>query len=162
MQQPSGNTDLILNVVIICTEPLLKQYLNVDPSTSFSKIIHVGSYCQVALETNMFRMTIENDAIFKGRSLSNMANQGFINKAIQRDALTVFGWLLIWGFFIFSLLNAPFCLDILYPMMHFLKIKRTHIFKAPEVPKKIVPEEKVREAVPKKPEVPPAKGIQWC
>lgn len=44
-------------------------------------------------------------------------------------------------------------------MMQFLKIKQTHIFKAPEVPKKIVPEEKVREAVPKKPEVPPAKGI---
>lgn len=50
------------------------------------------------------------------------------------------------------------CLDILYSMMKFLKIKQSNIFKAPEVPKKIVPEEKVHEAVPKKPEVPPAKG----
>ena len=59
----------------------------------------------------------------------------------------------------FPLLDAPFCLDILYPMMQFLKIKQTHIFKAPEVPKKIVPKEKVHEAVPKKPEAPPIKGI---
>lgn len=44
-------------------------------------------------------------------------------------------------------------------MMQFLKIKQTHIFKAPEVPKKIVPKEKVHEAVPKKPEAPPIKGI---
>ena len=43
--------------------------------------------------------------------------------------------------------------------MTFLKIKQSNIFKAPEVPKKIVPEEKVHEAVPKKPEMPPAKGI---
>lgn len=32
----------------------------------------------------------------------------------------------------------------------------TNIFKVPEVPKEVVPEKKV--AVPKKPEVPPAKG----
>lgn len=43
--------------------------------------------------------------------------------------------------------------------MIFFKIRQINIFKAPEVPKKIVPEEKVREVVPKKPEVPPAKGI---
>ena len=52
-----------------------------------------------------------------------------------------------------------FCLDSLCPIMTFLKIKQSNIFKAPEVPKKIVPEEKVHEAVPKKPEMPPAKGI---
>lgn len=56
------------------------------------------------------------------------------------------------------MLDAP-CLDILYSIMKFLKIKQSNIFKAPEVPKKIVPEEKVHEAVPKKPEVPPVKGI---
>lgn len=65
---------------------------------------------------------------------------------------------MILEFLTFSLLDAPFCLDILYPIMKSLKIKQTNIFKAPEAPKKIVPEEKVREAVPKKPEVPPAKG----
>lgn len=42
--------------------------------------------------------------------------------------------------------------------MTFLKIKQSNIFKVPEIPKKIVPEEKVHEVVPKKPEVPPAKG----
>ena len=52
-----------------------------------------------------------------------------------------------------------FCLDSLCPIMTFLKIKQSNIFKAPEVPKKIVPEEKVHEAVPKKPDMPPAKGI---
>ncbi|KAB1279191.1 Titin [Camelus dromedarius] len=33
----------------------------------------------------------------------------------------------------------------------------TNIFKVPEVPKEVVPEKKVPVAVPKKPEVPPAK-----
>ena len=68
---------------------------------------------------------------------------------------------MILEFFTFSLLDTPLCLGILYAIMKFLKNKTT-IFKAPEVPKKIVPEEKVHEAVPKKPEVPPAKGICLC
>lgn len=43
--------------------------------------------------------------------------------------------------------------------MVFLKIRQITIFKAPEVHKKTVAEAKVPEAVPTKPEVPPAKGI---
>lgn len=35
-------------------------------------------------------------------------------------------------------------------------------FKVPEVPKEVVPEKKVPPVVPKKPEVPPAKGTRNC
>lgn len=43
-------------------------------------------------------------------------------------------------------------------LLEFFIVKPTNIFKVPEVPKKVVPEEKVTVAVPKKPEPPPAKG----
>lgn len=43
-------------------------------------------------------------------------------------------------------------------MITLLKLRWINVFKAPDVPKKVVAEEKVDKAVPKKPEVPPAKG----
>lgn len=58
--------------------------------------------------------------------------------------------------------SLPLTLDILYLILTILKIRQVNIFKAPEVPKKITPEEKVHEAVPKKPEVPPPKGTHQC
>lgn len=64
------------------------------------------------------------------------------------------------GIFDILLVRCPFLSWYFTPNDAIFKNK-TNIFKAPEVPKKIVPEEKVREAVPKKPEVPPAKGIHW-
>lgn len=128
------------------------------PQLLFQKIIHFGSCCQVALKTNIFQIKIENDTIPKGHSVSKLTNQELRHKAISRDALTMLS-LLILEFLTFFLLDAP-CLDILYSNLKYLKLKQPNIFKAPEAPKKVVPEEKVHEAVPKKPEVPPVKGTQ--
>lgn len=40
-----------------------------------------------------------------------------------------------------------------------VKLRGNNIFKVFKVPKKAVPQEKIPDAVPKKPESPPAKGI---
>lgn len=106
----------------------------------------------------MFQITIENDAIPKGQSVSKLTNQEVSHKA--RDTLTVFSWLTLE--FLTFLLDAPSLSWYFIFNDEILKIKQSNIFKAPEVPKKIVPEEKVHEAVPKKPEIPPAKGTHWC
>lgn len=48
--------------------------------------------------------------------------------------------------------------DTVHLPMLCLILKKTNIFKVPEVPKAAVPEKKVPEAIPSKPESPPPEG----